>query len=142
MGLTRQPLPHSASTTNLHYLDDVEAVLGVIEGEFSYENYKQSVADLMKYPLYQPGMNVIWDLRRATSKPLTADDVQLFASHTRIMDLANSSRRMAVILPDIVDIEIVHLFQSLLDDAPFVARICHTMEEARSWLHSPTSSIQ
>jgi hypothetical protein len=122
------------SVTSLQYLEEVDAILGTIEGDLSYQKYKESVEDLMRFPQYKPGMNVIWDLRGANSKSLTTHDVQLVASYSKTLDQSRGKWKAAMIVPGIVEFGLARMFQAWLDDAPFILYICRSMDEAKKWL--------
>ena len=120
--------------TDFQYLEDVDAILGIVEGELSYQKYKDSVADLMKFPPYKPGMSVIWDLRRTTSKSLSSQDVQSVASYSKTLDNTRGNWKAALVIPSLLEYGLGRMFQAWLEDAPFALHVCYTIEEAKAWL--------
>ena len=125
-----------ARMTHFQYLEDVDAVLGVIEGDLSFQKYKESVSDLMTYSQYKPGRNVIWDLRGASSKSLTSEHIRSVASYAKTLDGARGKWKAVLVVPNLVELGLARMFEAWLDDAPFSLKICYTLEEAKAWVRS------
>lgn len=109
-------------------------VIHTCSGEIDAEHFIQAFDAAIAHPDFKRGMNVLWDIRRATinTKP---QNIQKLVTHVgQMREKRGSGYRLAVVSEKNVLIMLAGIFKALSTPLSFQVRIHRDVETAKRWL--------
>lgn len=104
------------------------------QGPVTAEVVTEAYQELIAYPDYAEGLNLLWD-STASTEPPDQDDVLLIVKHFRRRQLErNIKNRTAILVADAVHYGVSRMFQTLTDDVPIAVKVFKDGDAARAWL--------
>ena len=103
-------------------------------GRLTYHGFKTAFEERVNHPYYQPGMDILYDLRTATIDMTLPELKQGIALFKTRQEERGSNFRFAVVVTQISAYGLVSLYQAHAQDLPEEIRIFDNLTTARQWL--------
>jgi len=93
--------------------------------------------DMLRDPMFRPGMDILWDFRQAILHAAPGDTTR-YAMHVRLnRQRRGSNYRAAVVAQDPQAAALAHVYKALTSDLVAEVKVFETPEAARAWLAEP-----
>jgi hypothetical protein len=119
----------------IRYDKELDALVMTIDEDLSFNLYKRVIDAVMQSPHFRPGINVLYDIRRASARSLSTSDIHLVSDYGKsLARLRGPSWKAAILVSGIVEYGLGRMFEMINIEAPFEARVFRREEDAREWL--------
>ena len=112
-------------------------VIHTATGELTLDEITEAFEARLKHRDFRPGMNVLWDYRRATISSLSTQDVQQLVAFNQRIASARGGGLSAIVAPKDVDYGISRMFQIHSQDLPWHTMVFRNLESALEWFSDP-----
>ena len=116
---------------------EIDAKAGVVvhtvRGKLTAAAVTATIRALIGNPEFQPGMGIVWDLRRGTLVELTADEIRGTIHYAAGRIEARGRGRMAIVVSQDVDYGIGRMFAAYAERTGIERRVFRNLEEAIHW---------
>jgi len=111
-------------------------VIHTCSGEMDAEDIIRAFDASIEHPYFRPGMNVLWDIRKATINT-TPQNIQKLVTHVAQMrEKRGSGYRLAVVSEKSVLLMLAGIFKALSTPLTFHVRIHRDLDSAKRWLQN------
>lgn len=106
-----------------------------IQGEITLVRLRNVLAGVYAHPDFRPDSSSLWDLREATTRHISASEVQSIAGMVKKHWGTRGNPRSALVVSTDLDYGMARMYELLMegDIAPEV-RVFRDLEEAEDWL--------
>jgi hypothetical protein len=119
----------------IEVLPDLRLVRITLEGRLDIRDVQTTITQFRALPLYQPGMDRLWDLRQATLD-ITGEDVRQVVALLEQLPPATVVGKVAFVTASSVAYGLVRMLETYAELAslPSEAAVFRTLDEALAWL--------
>ncbi|NQT91866.1 MAG: hypothetical protein HQ559_03825 [Lentisphaerae bacterium] len=120
----------------------VGVALNVVSGRLTAAAATATIRALIGNPEFQPGMGIVWDLRRAIASPVSAAEIQGVAHYVAERIEARGWGRLAIVVSQDTDVGVGQLFDGYADEEalPIERKVFRDLGEAVRWAGRATES--
>jgi hypothetical protein len=108
-------------------------VVHTVSGKLTAAAVTATIRALIDNPEFQPGMGIVWDLRRGTAVKLTADEIKGVVYYVANRVEARGRGPLAIVASQDVDYVIGHMFAGYAERTGLERRVFRELEEAIHW---------
>ena len=110
-----------------------------VVGDFGLEEMSAAFDNMLRDPLFRPGMDIVWDFRLANVRAAPGDPTRLTMHVRANRQRRGSNYRVAAVITDPQAIALAHVYKALASDLITEVKVFETLEAARAWLAAPTA---
>ena len=108
-------------------------VVNTVSGKLTAAAFTATLRALIDNPEFQPGMGIVWDLRRGTVIGLKADEIKGVVYYVANRVEARGRGRLAIVVSQDVDYGIGRMFAAYAEQTGIERRVFRDLEEAVHW---------
>ena len=108
-------------------------VVNTVSGKLTAAAFTATLRALIDNPEFQPGMGIVWDLRRGTVIGLKADEIKGVVYYVANRVEARGRGRLAIVVSQDVDYGIGRMFAAYAEQIGIERRVFRDLEEAVHW---------
>jgi len=108
-------------------------VVNTVSGKLTTAAVTATIRALIGNPEFQPGMGIVWDLRKGTLFELTDDEIQGVVHYVANRVEARGRGPLAIVVSQDVDYGVGRLFAGYAERTGIERRVFRDLEEAIQW---------
>jgi hypothetical protein len=108
-------------------------VVNTVSGKLTAAAFTATLRALIDNHEFQPGMGIVWDLRKGTVVGLKADEIKGVVYYVANRVEARGRGRLAIVVSQDVDYGIGRMFAAYAEQIGIERRVFRDLEEAIHW---------
>lgn len=107
-------------------------------GEFTLNEYYETMAELEASKAYHPDIDTIWDLREADTQHLSIEDVRSIAANSRkLASQRKKDWKVAIVANTDLTFGLARMYEAYANGINNRTKVFRDFEQAEAWVREP-----